>query len=133
MISPIVFQKTLNRGGKKNAIGNLYKIWIVLWPQVLYKNLYKIIFLVYSESDRLYLTERGLELWLAVAQNSSRMTPQLLGLFQRCIYCMMTIPDMLQYCINLFKSYLLLGGAQFVSEYQAPVTINLSFFFCVCV
>jgi len=75
----------------------------------------------FTQAQRLYLTEAGLELWCAVLQNSSKMTPQLLKLFERWVFCMQRFQDYHQQCLVLLKSYLLLGKLDFIQTYQDPI------------
>jgi len=75
----------------------------------------------FTQAQRLYLTEVGLELWCAVLQNSSKMTPQLLKLFERWVFCMQRFQDYHQQCLILLKSYLLLGKLDFIQTYQDPI------------
>jgi len=75
----------------------------------------------FTQAQRLYLTEAGLELWCAVLQNSSKMTPQLLKLFERWVFCMQRFQDYHQQCLILLKSYLLLGKLDFIQTYQDPI------------
>eukprot|EP00494_Astrolonche_serrata_P031481 UN31750 len=72
----------------------------------------------FTQEGRLYLTEVGLDLWLEVIRNSSKMTRELLELFKRWIFCMDRFVDYLQVCLNIFKSYLLLGQQDFVKVYM---------------
>jgi len=75
----------------------------------------------FTQAQRLYLTEAGLDLWLAVVQNSSKMTPQLMTLFKRWVLCMERFRDYNQQCLELLKSYLLLGQKEFISTYEQQI------------
>ena len=77
---------------------------------------------MFSEEDRLYLAESGLDLWRDVLHNSNQMTASLLNLFQRWIFCMVRFTDYLKVCIDILRSYFLLGGRQFVERYHKEVT-----------
>jgi len=72
----------------------------------------------FSQEDRLYLAESGLDLWRDVLHNSNQMTASLLNLFQRWIFCMVRFTDYLKVCIDILRSYFLLGGRQFVERYH---------------
>merc|ERR1712194_431087 len=72
----------------------------------------------------MYVYEVGLELWLAVVRNFSTMTPELLEMFQRWVYYMNKFgsgSEHFIHCINILKSYLLLGKMQFVQTYAQPI------------
>lgn len=77
----------------------------------------------FKDDSKMYVYEVGLELWCAVMQNTSRMTPELLAMFECWVYYMdkYAASEHFIQCVDILKSYLLLGEAPFVQRYAQQI------------
>lgn len=69
------------------------------------------------QSAHVYLMEDGLELWLAVLENTAVMTPTLLQLFDNMSQLIDGSSEYLQICLYIIQAYTLLGPDEFLQVY----------------
>ncbi len=68
--------------------------------------------------DQLYYTEAGIDLWIAVMQNSSTMPPELLAAYQNVLKLLNRNFDTISELMKITESYVLLGQLQFLNVCQ---------------
>nr|CAD7396049.1 unnamed protein product [Timema cristinae] len=77
-----------------------------------------------AQDAHVYLLEDGLELWLAVLENSTQMTPELLQLFNNMQPLFHHHADNLRTCLYITQANILLSPEQFLKMYGEIVVAS---------
>nr|CAD7589784.1 unnamed protein product [Timema genevievae] len=77
-----------------------------------------------AQDAHVYLLEDGLELWLAVLENSTQMTPELLQLFNNMQPLFQHHADNLRTCLYITQANILLSPEQFLKMYGEIVVAS---------
>ncbi|XP_063215647.1 importin-11-like isoform X3 [Bacillus rossius redtenbacheri] len=77
-----------------------------------------------SQPAHVYLMEDGLELWLAVLENSSQVTPELLQLFRNMPHLLEHCTDNIRTCFYIIQANILLAPDLFLKTYGEPIIMH---------
>ncbi|XP_031781070.1 uncharacterized protein LOC100116824 isoform X2 [Nasonia vitripennis] len=79
-----------------------------------------------SQAGYVYLLEDGLELWLAVLENSPSSTPEIMNLFKNMPLILESSSENLRLCLYILHAYVLLNPQQFFSNETSTVVESLN-------
>jgi hypothetical protein len=74
-----------------------------------------------SSEDILYVLEDGLDLWIAVVNNATVFTPELLQLFPKVLAIINQSVTLIDRCMKVVEAYILLGRSDFLQVYMADL------------
>lgn len=78
-----------------------------------------------NQDDHVYLLDDGLDLWLALVENSPLSNPAIMNLFKNMPELLETSSENLRVCLYIIKAYLLLNPQEFITRQGLSIVESL--------